>query len=172
MVLVPEVVKRVSPTPVVAAGGFADGVSFAAALAMGAIGVQMGTRFIATKESDFEPAWKDLIIKSTEEDALVARGFFGPMRFLRNRRALKLVDATIRGSSDLYKGNPCGSTQELLDLEIGGLNNLFRGEIDEAAVLGGTVAGRIHDMPTVKELCDRILKEAETTIGNLQSLIV
>jgi len=172
MVLVPEVVKRVSPTPVVAAGGFADGVSFAAALAMGAIGVQMGTRFIATEESDFEPAWKDLIIKSTEEDALVARGFFGPMRFLRNRRALKLVDATIRGSSDLYKGNPCGSTQELLDLEIGGLNNLFRGEIDEAAVLGGTVAGRIHDMPTVKELCDRILKEAETTIGNLQSLIV
>ena len=172
MVLLPEVVKRVSPTPVVAAGGFADGVSLAAALAMGAIGVQMGTRFIATKESDFEQVWKELVVKSTEEDALVARGFFGPMRFLRNRRALKLVDATIRGSSDLYKGNPCGSTEDLLDLEIGGLNNLFQGKIDEAAVLGGTVAGRIHDMPTVKELCDRIIEEAEATIGNLRSLIV
>ena len=172
MVLLPEVVKRVSPTPVVAAGGFADGVSLAAALAMGAIGVQMGTRFIATKESDFEQVWKELVVKSTEEDALVARGFFGPMRFLRNRRALELVDATIRGTPDLYKGNPCGSTQELLDLEIGGLANLFQGKIDEAAVLGGTVAGRVHDIPTVQELCDRIMEEAEATIRNLESLLV
>jgi len=172
MVLLPEVVKRVSPTPVVAAGGFADGVSLAAALVMGAIGVQMGTRFIATKESDFEQVWKEMIVKSTEEDALVARGFFGPMRFLRNSRALELVDATIRGTPDLYKGNPCGSTQELIDLEIGGLANLFQGKIDEAAVLGGTVAGRIHDIPTVQELCDRVMKEAEATIRNLESLIV
>ena len=172
MVLLPEVVKRVSPTPVVAAGGFADGVSMAAAFAMGAIGVQMGTRFIATKESDFEQVWKELVVKSTEEDALVARGFFGPMRFLRNRRALELVDATIRGTPDLYKGNPCGSTQELLDLEIGGLNNLFQGKMDEAAVLGGTVAGRVHDIPSVQELCDRIMQEAEATLRNLESLVV
>jgi enoyl-[acyl-carrier protein] reductase II len=172
MVLLPEVVKRVSPTPVVAAGGFADGVSLAAALVMGAIGVQMGTRFIATKESDFEQVWKELVVKSTEEDALVARGFFGPMRFLRNRRALELVDATIRGTPDLYKGNPCGSTQELLDLEIGGLTNLFQGKMDEAAVLGGTVAGRVHDIPTVQELCDRIMQEAEVAIRNLESLLV
>jgi enoyl-[acyl-carrier protein] reductase II len=172
MVLLPEVVKRVSPTPVVAAGGFADGVSLAAALAMGAIGVQMGTRFIATKESDFEQVWKEMVVKSTEEDALVARGFFGPMRFLRNRRALELVDATIRGTPDLYKGNPCGSTHELLDLEIGGLANLFQGKTDEGAFLGGTVAGRVHDIPTVQELCDRIMKEAEATIKNLDSLIV
>ncbi len=172
MVLVPEVVKRVSPTPVVAAGGFADGISLAAALALGAIGVQMGTRFIATKESDFDEAWKEVIVKSTEEDALVARGFFGPMRFLRNSRALKLVDATLRGTPDLYKGNPCGSTREILDLEIDGLNNLFQGKIDETPVLGGTVAGRIHNIPTVQELCDQLMKEAEVTIRNLQSFIV
>jgi len=172
MVLVPEVVKRVSPTPVVAAGGLADGISLAAALALGAIGVQMGTRFIATKESDFDQAWKEVIVKSTEEDALVARGFFGPMRFLRNSRALKLVDATLRGAPDLYKGNPCGSTREILDLEIDGLNNLFQGKIDETPVLGGTVAGRIHTIPTVQELCDHLMKEAEVTIRNLQTLII
>jgi enoyl-[acyl-carrier protein] reductase II len=171
MVLLPEVVKKVAPTPVVAAGGFSDGVSLAAALAMGAVGVQMGTRFIATKESDFELQWKELVVKSTEEDALVARGFFGPMRFLRNTRALELVDATIRGSSDLYKGNPCGSTQEILDLEIDGLNNLFKGKIDDTPVLGGSVAGRIHDIPAVEELIHRIMKEAETTLRNLQSLM-
>ena len=172
MVLVPEVVKQVAPTPVIAAGGFSDGISLAAALAMGAIGVQMGTRFIATKESDFDQAWKEFVVKSTEEDALVARGFFGPMRFLRNSRALKLVDASIRGASDLYKGNPCGSTQEILDLEIDGLSNLFKGNIDETPVLGGTVAGRIHDIPTVQDLCDEIMKEAEATIRSLHSLIV
>ena len=172
MVLLPEVVKRAAPTPVVAAGGFADGVSLAAALAMGAIGVQMGTRFIATEESDFDQAWKELVVKSTEEDALVARGFFGPMRFLRNRRALDLVDATIRGAPGLYKGNPCESTQEILDLEIDGLNNLFKGRIDETPVLGGTVAGRIHEIPTVQQLCDQIMREAEDTIANLRSLIV
>ena len=94
------------------------------------------------------------------------------MRFLRNCRALELVDATLRETPDLYKGNPCGSTQELLDLEIGGLANLFQGKIEEAAVLGGTVAGRIHDIPTVQELCDRIMEEAETTIRNHRSLIV
>ena len=172
MVLLPEVVKHVSPIPVIAAGGFADGVSLAAALAMGAVGVQMGTRFIATKESDFEQSWKEMIVKSTEEDALVARGFFGPMRFLRNRRALDLVDATLRETPDLYKGNPCGSSRELLDLEIGGLTNLLHGKMEEAAVLGGTVAGRIHDIPTVQELCDRIMEEAEATIRNLKSLII
>jgi len=172
MVLVPEVVKRVAPTPVVGAGGFSDGLSLAAALAMGAIGVQMGTRFIATQESDFAQPWKELILKSTEEDALVARGFFGPMRFLRNNRALKLVDATVRGSADLYKGNPCASTKEILDLEINGLANLFEGNIDETPFLGGSAAGRIHDLPTVGELCDHLVKEAEEAITNLQSLIV
>jgi len=172
MVLLPEVVKQVAPKPVVAAGGFADGVSLVAALAMGAIGIQMGTRFVATQESEFEQRWKELVVKSTEEDALVARGFFGPMRFLRNPRALELVDATIRGSSDLYKGNPCGSTQEILDLEIDGLENLFKGKIDDTPVLGGTVAGRIHDIPTVQELCDRTMKEAETTLRNLEALTI
>ncbi len=171
LVLLPEVVRRVSPTPVVAAGGFADGVSLAAALTMGAIGVQMGTRFIATRESDFAEEWKEAIVRSTEEDALVARGFFGPMRFLRNRRSLDLVDATVRGSPDLYKGNPCGSTREILDLEIGGLANLFEGRTDEAPLLGGTVAGRIHDIPTVRELCERIMKEAEEAVRNLRSLV-
>ena len=172
MVLVPEVVKRVAPAPVVAAGGFSDGVSLAAALAMGAIGIQMGTRFVATRESDFEQAWKELVVKSTEEDALVARGFFGPMRFLRNRRAIELVDATIRGSSGLYKGEPCGSTLEILNLEIDGLANLLEGKIDEAPVLGGTVAGRIHDIPTVQDLCDQIMKEAEAVLKHLEALVV
>jgi enoyl-[acyl-carrier protein] reductase II len=152
LVLIPEVVQSVKK-PVIGAGGFCDGRSLVAALAFGCIGIQMGTRFIATQESEFAKEWKDIIVRSTEEDALVARGFFGPMRFLRNKRAIALVDATLRGAPDLYKGIPTGSSQEILDLEIGGLENLLKGDIENTPVLGGTVAGRCHDIPSVKLLC-------------------
>lgn len=169
MVLVPEVCATVSK-PVVAAGGFADGRSLVAALALGAIGVQMGTRFIATRESDFEHGWKEALVRASEEDSMVARGFFGPMRFIRNTRAIELVDATIRGAPDLYKGIPTGSTQEILDLEVGGLENLFKGQVDDTPLLGGAVAGRIHDIPTVKDLVDRIMTEASGVLSRLQSI--
>ncbi len=169
MVLIPEVVKSIKK-PVVAAGGFADGKGLVAALAMGAIGIQMGTRFIATQESDFQQEWKQLLVDATEEDSLVARGFFGPMRFIRNNRAMQLVDATIRGAPDLYKGNPTGSSQEIIDLEVGGLENLFSGKINDTPVLGGAAAGRIHDIPAVAELIDRIMAEAKETLDALKQL--
>jgi enoyl-[acyl-carrier protein] reductase II len=166
MVLIPEVVSAVKK-PVVAAGGFADGRTLAAALALGAVGVQMGTRFIATKESDFDQAWKELLVKATEEDTLVARGFFGPMRFIRNTRAVELVDAAVRGCPDLYKGIPCGSTPEILELEVDGLKNLHTGNIDATPVLGGQAAGRIHGIPTVGELIDSVISEAEATLKTI-----
>lgn len=167
MVLIPEVVKAIKK-PVVATGGFADGRSLIAAIALGAIGIQMGTRFIATQESDFEQGWKELLVSATEEDTLIARGFFGPMRFLRNKRSIELVDATIRGSPDLYKGIPTGSSQEIIDLEVGGLENLFRGNIDATPILGGIVAGRIHDIPKVNDLIDGIIKEADSILEELK----
>lgn len=166
MVLIPEVVSAVNK-PVVAAGGFADGRTLAAALALGAIGVQMGTRFIATKESDFDQAWKELIVGVTEEDTVVARGFFGPMRFIRNTRAIELVDAAVRGCPDLYKGIPCGSTPEILDLELQGLKNLYDGHIDATPVLGGQAAGRIHEIPAVQEMMDGMVSEAERTLKEI-----
>lgn len=167
MVLIPEVVKAIKK-PVVATGGFADGRSLIAAIALGAIGIQMGTRFIATQESGFEQGWKELLVSATEEDTLIARGFFGPMRFLRNKRSIELVDATIRGSPDLYKGIPTGSSQEIIDLEVGGLENLFRGNIDATPILGGIVAGRIHDIPKVNDLIDGIIKEADSVLEELK----
>lgn len=167
MVLIPEVVKAIKK-PVVATGGFADGRSLIAAIALGAIGIQMGTRFIATQESGFEQGWKELLVSATEEDTLIARGFFGPMRFLRNKRSIELVDATIRGSPDLYKGIPTGSSQEIIDLEVGGLENLFRGNIDATPILGGIVAGRIHDIPKVNDLINGIIKEADSVLEELK----
>ncbi len=166
MVLLPEVVQNVSK-PVVGAGGFSDGASLAAALALGAIGIQMGTRFIATKESDFQQMWKDALVKRTEEDTLVGRGVFGPMRFLRNPKSLQIIDETIKGASDLYRGIPCKTTSPILALEMEGFSNLMDEVEDEAAFMGGSVTGRIHDIPTVKELLERVMTQAEKVIANL-----
>ncbi|MHA1232914.1 MAG: NAD(P)H-dependent flavin oxidoreductase [Candidatus Helarchaeota archaeon] len=171
LVLIPEVVKQVNK-PVIAAGGFCDGVSLATALTMGAVGIQMGTRCIATQESDFEPMWKQAIVKRTEEDTLVGRGLFGPMRFLRNSQSLKIVDETIKGASDLFKGIPVNSTPEIMKLEMTGLEKLFDGDEDNSVILGGVVTGRIHSIPTVKELFDSIMSEAEEIIKNLPNKVI
>ncbi len=173
MVLLPETVKTVKK-PVVGAGGFADGTSLAAALALGAIGIQMGTRFIATKEADFEQKWKDAIVERAETETLVARGIFGPMRFLRNPMSLNVLDETIKDASNLFRGIPCDSNDKIMNLEFEGLRNLMdsKKSSDESIVLGGVVTGRIHSIPTVKELVDGIMNDAEEIIKNLPSKVI
>jgi NAD(P)H-dependent flavin oxidoreductase YrpB (nitropropane dioxygenase family) len=173
IVLLPEVVRTVNK-PVVGAGGFCDGASLTAALALGGIGIQMGTRFIATQEADFEQKWKDAIVERAETETLVARGFFGPMRFLRNPMALGVVDETIADASDLYRGIPCESTNKIMDLEFEGLKHLMdtSKSADESIVLGGIVTGRIHSIPTVSELVEGIMSEAEDIIKNLPNKVL
>ncbi|HUX99811.1 MAG TPA: nitronate monooxygenase [Candidatus Deferrimicrobium sp.] len=172
IVLVPEVVKQVKK-PVVAGGGISDGISLAAALAMGAVGIQMGTRMIATQESDFEPMWKQAIVKRTEQDTLVGRGLFGPMRFLRNPQSLKIVEETIKlEDGNLFKGIPVGSNEAIMRLEMDGLTKLFDGDEDNSIILGGSVTGRIHNIPTVKELFDSIMSEAEQIILKLPQTVI
>jgi enoyl-[acyl-carrier protein] reductase II len=166
MVLIPEVVRHVV-VPVIAAGGICDGVTLAAALALGAEGVQMGTRFIATRESDFHPTWKKGILDRDERKTLVARGFFGPMRFLRNSQAEAIVEATLQRIGGFYLGQPLDSTREILELEKEGFEKLLEGEGDCALMLAGEVSGRIGDLPKVPELIQRIVQEAEETISKL-----
>ena len=171
MVLLPEVVKNVNK-PVVGAGGYADGASLAAALALGAIGVQMGTRFIATQEADFQEMWKEAIVKRAETETLVARGFFGPMRFLRNSMSLNVVDETISDASDLFRGIPCPSNEKIMRIEMQGLEKLYEENEEESLLQGGVVAGRIHSIPTVKELIESVMSEAEQIISTLPNKVL
>ncbi|MBC8246938.1 MAG: nitronate monooxygenase, partial [Deltaproteobacteria bacterium] len=85
LVLLPSVIDALagSGIPVVGAGGFCDGKTLAAALALGAAGAQMGTRFLTTKESDFSPMWKDQVVETQDRGTLVARGIVGPARWLK-----------------------------------------------------------------------------------------
>lgn len=173
MVLLPSVVKAVDK-PVVAAGGFCDGRSLAAALAMGAVGIQMGTRFIATQESEFQDIWKNAIIdpKRDERGTLVGRGLFGPMRFLRNPQSIKVVEETLISIPRVFLGEPLDSTNEIMKLEMDGMSGLFNNDPDNSIMLGGEVVGRIKSLPTVQELIDGIMKEAEEIIESLPEKVI
>jgi NAD(P)H-dependent flavin oxidoreductase YrpB (nitropropane dioxygenase family) len=159
MVLIPAVSKAVK-TPVVGAGGFCDGATLAAALCLGAVGIQMGTRLIATQESDFEPMWKQAIIEREERLTLVGRGLFGPMRFLRNTRAEDIVKRTLKDIPSFFLGEPLDSNDEILNLERSGFDDLIDAKPDTALMFGGEVVGRIKDLPKTEELIQRIVSEA------------
>lgn len=171
MVLIPGVVEATS-RPVIAAGGFCDGRTVAAAFALGAVGVQMGTRFIATRECDFWDSWKQVVLRSSDRDTVVGRGIFGPMRLLKNRFSETLVDKTLELTPAFVKGQPVGLDKRILELEKAGLSTLVRGEdADGSLMLGGEVAGRISDLPTVRELIQSTIADAEVIIEALPNVI-
>jgi enoyl-[acyl-carrier protein] reductase II len=171
MVLVPAVARAVSPL-VVAAGGFCDGATLAAALCLGAVGIQLGTRFIATKESDFERVWKEGIINREERQTLVGRGLFGPMRFLRNRRSEILVERTLQDVPRFYLGEPVESNEAILHLEQDGFVDLLDQNKDMALMLGGEVVGRVNDLPTVDELINSIIEETVTLLQSVPKQVI
>ncbi|MHA1377580.1 MAG: NAD(P)H-dependent flavin oxidoreductase [Candidatus Helarchaeota archaeon] len=171
MVLLPAVVKSVNK-PVVAAGGYCDGRSLAAALAMGAVGIQMGTRFIATQESEFQQIWKEAIVERDERGTLVGRGLFGPMRFLRNAQSIKIVEETTKSIPEVFLGKPMESTPEIMRLEMDGMAKLIDNDKENSIILGGEVVGRINSIPTVKELVDGIMNEAEAIIEKLPEKVI
>lgn len=163
MVLIPEVVKTVK-VPVVAAGGICDGAGLAAALALGAVGVQMGTRFIATKESDFLDYYKQYTMNIRDvRDTIVARGVFGRIRYLKTDATVELFEMEQRGCPDA----------EVANFELKSIQAIHFGDPKKAAFFGGEVAGRFSDLPTVEELMDRVVNEAEEIIRDkLPKLVV
>jgi len=169
MVLLPAVVNAVK-VPVIGAGGFCDGATLAAALALGAVGVQMGTRFLATKESDFMQMWKNQILKSGDRDTIVARGIVGPARYLRNDASRELAEITVSRAPGLFLGQPdemMSVDPEVLRKELQGFEATFAGDEKKALVTGGEVAGRIEDLRPVGELIEGIMREAEEIILSL-----
>ncbi|UCD84539.1 MAG: nitronate monooxygenase [Deltaproteobacteria bacterium] len=168
MVLLPEIVKSVK-VPVIGAGGFCDGASLAAALSLGAVGVQMGTRFIATKESDFVQMWKDQVIKAGDRDSLVVRGLAGPARALKTKFALEVADATIKKIPRIYLGEDVGIDNEIAAMESEGLSRIYDApdKPEDSLLFGGEVSGRISSIPTVKELIEEVMSEAGEIIRNL-----
>jgi len=169
MVLLPAVVRAVS-VPVVGAGGYCDGASLAAALSLGAHGIQMGTRFIATVESDFSQMHKDYITNLSERETTVARAIVGPGRYLKTEASVELTRLSVAKSPGPYLGEPDNLKEvprELVAKEVDGGEALMKGDEHRALMPAGEVAGRISDIPTVKELIEGIMGDAEEIVRNL-----
>jgi NAD(P)H-dependent flavin oxidoreductase YrpB (nitropropane dioxygenase family) len=172
MVLIPAVAEAVSDekTLVVGAGGISDGKTMAASLAMGTDGVLMGTRFLATQESDFHQMWKESVVNASDRGTVIARGFVGPARWLRNPRSEEHAVNTLKKSPGVFLGTPDDySTMDmsLIKYEVESIKATYEGNPEKALMAAGEVAQRIADMPKVDDMVQSIVKEAEEVIQNL-----
>jgi NAD(P)H-dependent flavin oxidoreductase YrpB (nitropropane dioxygenase family) len=172
MILLPAVVEAVSDekTLVCGAGGFCDGKTIAAALVLGADGVQMGTRFLATQESDFHQIWKEGVVAAGDRGTLVARGFVGPARWLKTARSDQHAKNTLDKSPGVYLGTPDDYTtidMSLINYEIESIKAVYEGNKEKAMMAAGEAAQRINDLPKVNDLVQTMAKDTETILRNV-----
>jgi enoyl-[acyl-carrier protein] reductase II len=143
MVLLPLVCSKVE-VPVIAAGGIADGRSMAAALALGAEGVQMGTRMVSATESPVHDNYKNLIVGSAETDTVFLNRFARP--------GFRVMRTPYSEALEREEQVPLGELGKILDL-------YFEGDLDGAFAFGGQVAGRIDAVRPVREILEQTMAE-------------
>jgi len=156
MVLVPLVASRVD-VPIVAAGGICDGVSMAAALALGADGVQMGTRMVSAAESPVHQNWKQAIVDGAETDTVFLNRFSRPgLRAIRTERTTRL---------EKDEHVPLSEMNRAMDLYFGG-------DMEAAIALTGQVMGRIDAVKAVREIIDETISTYRSTVKRLSTSVV
>ena len=200
LVLIPLVASLVK-VPVIAAGGFYDGRGLAAALALGAEGISMGTRFILTKESNIHERFKKLCLKATEQDTLYGSVFDGmPGRVLKTKMAEQLIKGdslgllravpnalnvkkTLKQSwgqflLNAFKMMRAEEGRNLLQLAYmasGAIRQqkaIYEGDEEEGVLFCGQITGATQDLPSVKELIDRTVAEAEGVLKKGSNQVV
>ncbi len=166
MILLPRAAEELS-IPFVASGGMGNGQQLAAALSMGADGINMGTRFIATKEAPVHQNVKEALVAASELDTeLIMRPLRNTERVLANGAVQKILE----------KEKALGDEIQITDImdEVAGVypKIMQEGTMDAGAWSCGMVAGLIHDIPTCKELVERIVSDAEEIIKSRLSQFV
>jgi enoyl-[acyl-carrier protein] reductase II len=160
LTLTPQVVDAVK-VPVIAAGGIADGRGMAAALALGASGIQMGTRFAATVESSAHPDYKQAVVEASDDCTTLTLLKTGPTRMIRNAFAQRIMEAEARGASP----------EEIREMD--GYNRsrkgIFEGDLAEGKVEAGQSAGLIHEVLTAQEIIKRVMEEYTKVIASFPS---
>ncbi len=156
MALVPQVVDAVE-IPVVAAGGIAVGRGIAAAFMLGAQGVQMGTCFVVTKESQVHENYKKCILKAKDIDTRVTGRSTGhPVRAIRNQMTREYLRREQEGAS----------FEELENLTLGGLRKaVVEGDVVSGSVMSGQIAGLVKEELSCKELIQKLVRETEALLG-------
>jgi NAD(P)H-dependent flavin oxidoreductase YrpB (nitropropane dioxygenase family) len=164
LILIPTAVEALT-VPVIASGGFGDGRGLVAALALGADGINMGTRFLCTKESPIHEEIKQRIVEQDElATDLIFRTMRNTSRVARNEISAKVIEIEANG----------GTFEDVRDLVSGTRGRLVyeTGESDAGVWSVGMVQGLIDDVPTVAELIERMLAEARQIIGERLSGLV
>lgn len=152
MVLLPLVRSKVD-VPIVAAGGFVDGRSMAAAFALGAEGVQMGTRMVSSLESPVHDNWKKAVLDAAETDTVMLNRHTSPaLRALRTERSSALEFTTEGNAMELL-----GNAMALY----------FGGDMEASLALSGQVAGRIDEILPVREIIEGCVTEFADVLGSL-----
>jgi enoyl-[acyl-carrier protein] reductase II len=153
--LVPQVVDAVQ-IPVVAAGGIADGRGFAAAMMLGAEAVQMGTRFVAAKESIVHPNFKEKIIKAKDIDSTVTGTSTGhPVRCIRNKMSKEYLKLEKEGADFM----------ELEKLTLGSLRKaVIDGDVTNGTLMAGQIAGLVKREDSCREIILEIMEQAEALL--------
>ncbi|MBE0481438.1 MAG: nitronate monooxygenase [Dehalococcoidia bacterium] len=163
LVLIPQAVDAVK-IPVVAGGGIADGRGLVAALALGAEGVCLGTRFLASRECEIHPSVKERLADAQSTDtALVLGSLADPMRALRT----DLVSQVLKMEEE-------GASMDEVLLMVAGEKSaraMAAGDIDNALLACGQVVGMLHDAPTVKEIIEGIMAKAAAVSGSLNGIL-
>lgn len=157
-VLIPQLADALT-IPVIAAGGIADGRGILAALALGAEGVQIGTRFAATVESSAHENYKRKIIEAKDNDTVLAFRKIGLVRMLKNDFAFRALKAEDECWDEIKLKDLLGSKRERA--------GIFEGDEVEGEMEAGQVAGLIKDIPTVKELMERLMIEFSNSVNKL-----
>jgi enoyl-[acyl-carrier protein] reductase II len=151
MVLLPLIASRVD-VPLIAAGGIVDGASMAAAIALGAEGVQMGTRMVAAAESPVHENWKNAIVNAAETDTVFLNRFSRPaLRALRTERTTRL---------EREESVSMAEFAHITDLYFGG-------DLEASIALGGQVMGRIDSVISVADIISNTMKEFEATVRRI-----
>ena len=159
MVLTPQVADAVS-IPVIAAGGIADGRGIVAAFALGASGVQVGTRFICSDECTVHDNYKNIILKSKDRDAIVTGRSTGhPVRTLKNKLAKEILNMEKQGVSP----------EELDKKGVGSLRlATIEGDTDKGSFMAGQIASLVKDIKPCKEIIENMVSQAKYIMPNIE----
>lgn len=159
--LIPQIVDQVK-IPVIAAGGIADGRGLAAAFMLGAAGVQMGTRFIATEEAPFHPNYKNAILQASDTSTqIIGRTVGRTRRVIVNEYSEKVKQLEAEGISI--------EEFDQLTTESQHIKGAIDGNFTEGFINGGQISGMIDTIPTVKDLLENMMKEANEQMKKVQN---
>ena len=155
MALVPQVIDAVD-VPVIAAGGIADGRQMAAALALGASGVQVGTCLLASEECPIHENYKQAVLKAKDSDTTVTgRSIGGPVRVLKNKMAREYLALEKRGAT----------LEELETVTLGGLRRaVLEGDVERGSVMMGQVAGMVHEVRPLRRIFEELVNGGKAVL--------